>query len=175
MSRTPTDWAVWLPKAFFLNWSDKTSRERNMSDPTIWLPLGLFPPIERERLVNNYYGNYVSGNYIEEGRVMGDKFDKVIDSTIINKSLVENAFNKVKAEHGDDVSNALAQVADFIQKSKEPTVPAAAALLDGFNQELTKTTPDKSRLKSIWDGIEKVLPSISTTAGVVDKIVPLFT
>jgi hypothetical protein len=69
----------------------------------------------------------------------------------------------------------VAQVTDFIQKSKEPTVPAAAALLDGFNQELTKRTPDKSRLRSIWDGIEKVLPSISTMKGVVDKIVPLFT
>jgi len=69
----------------------------------------------------------------------------------------------------------VAQVTGFIQKSKEPTVPAAAALLDGFNQELTKRTPDKSRLRSIWDGIEKVLPSISTMKGVVDKIVPLFT
>ena len=26
----------------------------------IWLPLGFFPPEERERMVNTYYGNYIN-------------------------------------------------------------------------------------------------------------------
>jgi hypothetical protein len=79
--RITTDWTVWLPKAFFMKWSDPKSWERNMSDPTIWLPLGVFPPEERERIVNNYYiqgdaigvGVRGSGNVIGKNLTVGDR------------------------------------------------------------------------------------------------------
>ena len=54
ISRTPTDWAIWLPKAFFLDWSNRTNWEHNLSDPTIWLPLGLFPSELREGIVKKH-------------------------------------------------------------------------------------------------------------------------
>jgi hypothetical protein len=103
--------------------------------------------------------------------VMGDTFKDIKNSTIINKSLVENSFNKVRREHDDEVSNALVQIAQFIEEKGDP---AAGALFDQFNQELNKPQSDKSRLQSIWSGIEKVLPSITTIAGTVAKIAPLF-
>jgi hypothetical protein len=159
MSRTPTDWAVWLPKGFFLNWSDKESRERNMADPTIWLPLGLFPPVERERLVNNYYNYY------------GDMFENITDSTISSKSIVQNSFNKVVMKYGEETKNALDEVSKFIGESKDP---AAIALFNNFCQELNKPQCEKSTLKGIWDGIVKVLPSIANKSSAVTKITTLF-
>ena len=43
---------------------------------------------------------YIGGNYSETGRVMGDVFRDIHNATIINKSLVENSFNKVKRRKG---------------------------------------------------------------------------
>jgi hypothetical protein len=159
MSRTPTDWAVWLPKGFFLNWSDKDSRERNMADPTIWLPLGLFPPVERERLVNNYYNYY------------GDMFENITDSTISSKSIVQNSFNKVEMKYGEETKQALDEVSRFIGESMDP---AAIALFNSFLQELNKPQYEKSALKGILNGIVKVLPSISNMPSAVAKITTLF-
>ena len=55
-ARTATVWVVWLPKAFFMKWTNIEDWQKNTSDPTIWFPLGFFPPDERERIVSNYYG-----------------------------------------------------------------------------------------------------------------------
>lgn len=77
---------------------------------------------------------------------MGDVFIDIHNATLINKSLVENSFNKVKREHDEETAKALVKVAEFIEKSKDPT---AVALFDNFNQELDKPQPDKSRRKSL--------------------------
>ena len=60
-TRTATDWAVWMPKVF-MKWSNPEDWRKNTSDPTIWLPLEFYPLEERERMVNNYYGNYINGS-----------------------------------------------------------------------------------------------------------------
>ena len=41
---------------------------------------------------------------------------------------------------------------------------------DRFNQELNKSEPQKSVLRQMWEGIEKVLPSIQTLAEAVPQI-----
>ncbi len=102
---------------------------------------------------------------------MSDVFQNIQNSTILNKSIVENAFNRVKKEHDEDTSKALVKIAEFIEKSGDP---AAGALFTNFTEELNKPTPDKSRLKSFWSGVEKALPTINTVAEAVAKIVPLF-
>jgi hypothetical protein len=102
----------------------------------------------------------------------GDSFQNITNATIINKAIVQNAFNKVQEEYGEETKKALEQVSQFIENSDNP---AAAALFNSFNQELSKPQHEKSTLKGIWDGIEKLLPTITTIAGTVAKIVPLFT
>lgn len=82
--------------------------------------------------------------------------------------MVENSFNKVKNNYGDDVSKALVKIAESIEESGDP---AAGALFDNFNQELNKPQPEKSKLKKIWEGIVKILPSVASIAG---AIAPLF-
>jgi len=102
---------------------------------------------------------------------MGDIFKDIHNATIINKALVQNSFNKVKKEHNEETSKALVEVAKFIENSKDP---AAGALFNNLTEELSKPEPDKSRLKSFWSGIEKALPTITSIAGAIAKIVPLF-
>lgn len=101
----------------------------------------------------------------------GDVFENIANATIINKSTIQNAFNKVKSEHDEATSKALIKIAEFIEKSNEP---AAGALFNSFTDELNKPQPDKSKLKSFWTGIQNVLPSIVSISESVAKIVTLF-
>lgn len=97
-------------------------------------------------------------NYTAGDHVVGDKFDKITKSTIINRALVENSFNKVQQEYGDESTNVLKRIAEFIQESDDL---AAGVLFDKFNEELNKPQPESSILEQIWKGLEKVLPSIT--------------
>jgi hypothetical protein len=109
---------------------------------------------------------YIAGNYY--GSVMGDVFSEIHNSNIINKSLVENSFNKVKGEHDEETGKVFAEVAKIIGKSGKAS---AGALFDKFNEELNKTQPEKSKLRDFWDGMVDILPSLATFAGVISKII----
>jgi hypothetical protein len=102
---------------------------------------------------------------------MGYVFQNIHNATIINKSNVQNAFNKVGKEYDEETSKALVKVAEFIENSKDP---AAGVLFDNFTEELNRPEPDKSKLKSFWSGIEKALPTITSIATTVAKISSLF-
>jgi len=112
MSRTPTDWAVWLPKAFFLDWSNRTNWEHNLSDPTIWLPLGLFPSELREGIVNNYY--------IRISKTQGDVFGIGLSGTdnIVGKNISPGHINFSQPQFPTTISNEyLKALSDSINKS----------------------------------------------------------
>jgi hypothetical protein len=98
-------------------------------------------------------------------------FKHIRNATIINKSVVENSFNKIKEGYGEDVAKALLQIARFIEKSKNKE---AGELFDSFNEEINKQEPKKPMLKLIWEGIEKALPTITTLSEAVAKLAPIF-
>jgi tetratricopeptide (TPR) repeat protein len=102
--------------------------------------------------------------------VIGDKFENIRGATIIKDSLVENSFNKIKEGYGDDVAKALLQIAEFIEGSGNKE---AGGLFDSFNEEISKPQPKKSVLKSIWGGIEKALPTITTLSEAIAKLTSL--
>ena len=109
---------------------------------------------------------------IQEGEInMGDVFKNIRNATIINKSVVENSFNKVTKEHGGDVAKALLQIAEFIEKAGNIE---AGELFDSFNEELNKPVPKKPVLKSIWEGIKKALPDITALSEAIAKLATLF-
>lgn len=116
---------------------------------------------------------YNYGNYIRSDKAMVDidVFRDIHNATIINKSLVEKSFNKVKGERDEETSKALVKVAEFIEKSGN--IPAGV-LFDKFNEELNKTQPEKSKLSSLWSGIDTLLPAVANLAGAVSKITGLF-
>ena len=102
---------------------------------------------------------------------MGDKFENIQNSTIINRSVVSDSFNKIKEGYGEDVANALMQIAEFIEESGNKE---AGELFDSFNNEIKEPEPKKSMLKSLWGGIEKALPAITTLSEAVVKVVTIF-
>jgi hypothetical protein len=51
------------------------------------------------------------------------------------------------------ITKAMLEIADFIQKSKDPGAPSAGILLDRFNEELNKPEPEKFQTKEylVWN------------------------
>ncbi len=109
--------------------------------------------------------------YTEEVVMSGDVFKNIQNATIINKSVVENSFNKIKGDYGGDVANALLQIAEFIEKSGNGE---AGELFTTFNEEVNKPEPKKSVLKRLWEGTEKALPAIATLSEAIAKLATLF-
>jgi hypothetical protein len=60
----------------------------------------------------------------------------------------------------------------FVNKSKDK---GAGELLDSFNKELVKPDASKPVLKSLWDGLVRILPDIVTLSDAVKRITSLFT
>ena len=104
---------------------------------------------------------------------MGDKFKGISNSTIINRSHVEKSFNKLREKYDEETANAILRVAEEIEKSGNRDV---GKLFNNFNQELGKTEPNKTVLKTMWEDIIKnlPLPSISSMIDVISKITSLF-
>ena len=105
------------------------------------------------------------------GSLMGDIFSNISNATIINRSLLQNAFNKAKSETGEDTAEALRKVAEAVAQSGNKE---AGELLDQFNEELAKTQPRKSLLKRSWENLVQVLPTIGAIAGAAEAIAKLF-
>jgi hypothetical protein len=98
---------------------------------------------------------------------MGDKFENVKNSTIINRSVLEDSFNTVKNKMDEETANVLIKISEIIEKAKNTD---AAELYNSFNDELKKTEPKKSLLRTIWNGILAALPLLGTTAGIAENI-----
>jgi hypothetical protein len=113
---------------------------------------------------------HATGFVIEE-YVVGDKFENITNSTIVNRSQVEHAFNRTEARLGDEVASAIVEIAQLIDQSGNA---AAGAVFDEFTAEVDKDQPDKSKLRQCWDGLVAILPSIVTVAGAGETIARLF-
>ena len=111
------------------------------------------------------------GDVVMGDKSSGDVFKNIRNATLINKSVVENSFNNVKAGYGEEVAKALLHIAEFIDRSGNKE---AGELFDRFNEELNKPEPKKSVLKSLWEGVERAVPAITTLSDAVAKLVSLF-
>jgi hypothetical protein len=119
---------------------------------------------DKSKIVNN------SIQKIKGDAVAGDKFENIHDSTIVNRSVVQDAIKNVQASAGKDVSKALASIAAAVEESKNA---AAGALFNSFTAELKKPAPNKSTLKQFWEGLTTLLPSIATIGEASAKIATL--
>jgi hypothetical protein len=113
-----------------------------------------------------------SAHTIIEEYIMGDKFENISNSTIVNRSSVGQAFNKYSTEGSDDVAKALRSVADYVDESGNV---AAAAVFDQFTAEVTESATDRSRARQLWDGLVAILPGITSIAGAAEAIAKIFT
>lgn len=103
--------------------------------------------------------------------IMGDKFENIQNSTVINRSVVNDAIKVVQTEAGADVAKALETIAKAVEDSRSI---AAGAVFESFSRELQREEPDKSALREFWDGLIKLAPSISTLTEAAAKIATLF-
>jgi len=104
--------------------------------------------------------------------IMGDKYENITNSTIINRSSLENAFNKIKEQVDEETANALLEVAEIVGQSNDSD---ASSLLDKFTDEVKSEEPDKLKLRQYWNGLVTVLPSVATLSTACAKIISLFT
>ena len=124
-----------------------------------------------------YPGTYIDKYYevyIKEYTAMhqGDKIDvHGSGNTIVNRSTVQNAFNRVAAKHDEDIAKALLQIETAINKSGNKD---AAENFESFSDELAKPEPKKSLLKSLWQGTLAALPTLKELPDVIAKISSLF-
>src|SRR5262249_14905895 len=108
---------------------------------------------------------------IRQEIIMGDKFENVQNSTIINRSVVQDAIKSVQKSSKSDISAALVAVAEIIERSNNA---AAASVFNRFVGELKVEQPSKPVLKQCWDGLTGLLPDIAKLADAGAKLVPLF-
>jgi hypothetical protein len=103
--------------------------------------------------------------------IMGDKFEQISNSTIVNRSLVENAFNQTSEQLGEETAKALIDIATFVDKSQDV---AAGSLLNNFMGELESQEPNKGKLQQYWNGLLAILPNITELAEAFAKVGALF-
>ena len=108
--------------------------------------------------------------FVEE-QIMGDKFENISQSTIVNRSLLKSSLNSISKKYGNDFKNALEEVASFIDESKRKE---SADLFDKFNEELSAGKPNKSILKVLWEGLVKTLPDTAKIASAIATVAKMF-
>lgn len=187
---SPHDWKVWLPRAFWLDWSDPKIWQNRFFDPTVWLPVA-FLPEKQEHIRMLFKAIQDDVGTINASNTMIDAFNAMLDAgqritqaisvyagtnpldTTRNSSLTNKPSIQMPAVLTTqilEVKNALSQIAEFINNSDDPS---AVALFDRFSQELSKPTPEKLILRQMWEGIEKVLPSVTSLSEAVSQILYL--
>ena len=102
---------------------------------------------------------------------VGDVFSNVSGSTIVNRSTLEDSFNSVTPTHGQDMAEALRDVAQLVEDAHDPNI---ADLFNAFTEELRRPQPRKSTLKTLWDGLMEALPSLVQAADLAAKVASLF-
>jgi len=118
------------------------------------------------------YPQIIINNDGEMRMNMGDTFEHITDSTIVNRSIVKAAFNVVNEKYGQEVADALREISKHIEAEGDAV---GIELWNNFNQELAKGEHSKPLLKVIWDGICQAVPTISTLVAACARIVKLFT
>lgn len=101
---------------------------------------------------------------------MGDKYENIHGSTIVNRSIVEGAISNLRAEHRNDQAASLEKLLQEVQRSGNQE---AGELVESFSEELAKTSPRKSTLKRLWSGLTEALPSISKMLDITESFADL--
>jgi hypothetical protein len=139
-------------------------------DNPIEFPLSSILLGQHDIRIIDFYGEILNITINQEVTV-GDKFENISNATIINRSLIEKSFNKIRTDFDEDTANALKKVAAEIERSGNKD---AAENFDSFNEELQKPEPKKSVLRALWEGVTTALPSLLQMADIVTKISKLF-
>jgi hypothetical protein len=109
---------------------------------------------------------------IQYYNIMGDIYDfkNASGFTFINKSVVENSFNKIKEQFDENTANVIKQIAEIVEKSSNNE---AKELFEAFNKEINNPEPKKTLLKTFWTGLTTALPILASTASITASILKI--
>lgn len=97
---------------------------------------------------------------------MGDVFQGISNSTIVSRSTIEGAFNRLQSSGHIEGAALLVEIAKRVAEANNP---AAGAVYAQMAHELSKPSHDKGLLKSFWDGLVAILPPLATLSTEVIK------
>jgi hypothetical protein len=127
-------------------------------------------PIEPSN--NSENGIYIHNLTVNAKKIiMGDNFENITNSPISNRSPVTNSFNAVETGQGEEMAQALEIIKKMVEQSGSKE---AIEKFDDFKKEASQKKPDKTVLRSLWDGLVKLVPLISSGADAAEKITKLF-
>ncbi len=103
---------------------------------------------------------------------MEDKSENIgANGVTINRSVLNNALNRVILDQKDNVATGIREVVDYIDSSGSAE---AAVAFNEFLEELEQPQPRPSRLKLFWAGVLNALPSTATLDDAAAKFADLF-
>lgn len=97
---------------------------------------------------------------------MGDVFSNISHSSVVSRSIVEGAFNKLQDSGNHEAANLIAELGKIVAESNNH---AAGAVFSQMAEQAAKPAPDKSIIKSCWDGLVAILPSVTSLTSSVLK------
>lgn len=106
----------------------------------------------------------VTGDYIG-----GDKFENIQDSTIVSRSTVSNAFNKLAGSGEAELVEELRGLAELVEAEGNPE---AEELFENLVEELSAKKRSAS-LRSLWRGLVDALPAVASVATAGTKLAEL--
>ncbi len=132
-----------------------------------------------EKIKSERYGNAIlklcesfkeSNNYktILKEVIMGDKFENISNSTIINRSHLKNALNKYESDN--ELKNSIQELKQIVENSGNTD---AEESFNDLTEEMSKPESKKSKLKAFWTSLTSCLPNILTMTNITEKIVKL--
>ena len=103
---------------------------------------------------------------------MGDYFGIIQNSTLINRSRVENAFNSIASAGEDEIAAALAEILSHLESTSAS--PKAIESYEDLVEEVAKTDRKSSKLEAFWKRLVELAPSVATVAGATKVVAALF-
>ncbi|HEU0287715.1 MAG TPA: hypothetical protein VFR22_11785 [Nocardioidaceae bacterium] len=93
--------------------------------------------------------------------VMGDKFDNINSSTIVNRSAVQNAFNRLSDNSETELYTALKQIAEAVERLNDTEASDVAESL------IEEAAGSKRRgvLAALWARLQQIAPVVSSLTG----------
>ncbi|WP_174189617.1 hypothetical protein [Nocardia barduliensis] len=102
---------------------------------------------------------------------MGDRFDNISNSTIVNRSHVEASFQRISDSGDTDAAEAMRRLAAMVEESGDE---GAVQTFDSFAEELARPEPRQGLLRVLWEGLVAAIPAVKESVGVADSITKLF-
>jgi hypothetical protein len=109
---------------------------------------------KKMQIINNSFNKNVGGD-----EVAGDKFGNINKSNFVNRSNVGSASNTVNTAYDDEVLKALDDIEKHIREHNDTV---SEVLIEKLRELMNESKPDKSKIKSLWNNLVKMLPDVST-------------